>query len=74
MKGFIEVHDARGQNLLINANAIEYIAQEGGMTIIISRQGEKYRVGEDYETVKRLILSALLPSFTTFKEQDDDRS
>lgn len=72
MKGFIEVHDVLGDNLLINANAIEYIVLEGERTIILSRQGEKYIVKEDYTTVKRLILSALTPTFTTFKEDTEN--
>ena len=74
MKGFIEVHDILWKSMLINANAIEYVECEAGGTNIFSRQGERYTVKEDYETVKALILEALTPSFTTLKEQDDDRS
>ena len=74
MRGFIEVHDILWQSMLINANAIEYVECEAGGTNIFSRQGERYTVKEDYETVKALILEALTPTFTAFKELDDDRS
>ena len=88
MKGFIEVFSGEkrdfvgaerevfvGKKILINANAIEYISPYGDdTTFIYTRQGKRYTVKEDYETVKALILEALTPSFTTFKELDDDRS
>ena len=74
MKGFIEVHGKADKSYLINANAIEYIAPVGPCTAIHTRCGEVYGVSEDYETVKALILEALTPTFTTLKEQDDDRS
>ena len=88
MKGFIEVYSGEkrdfvgaereifvGKKILINANAIEYISPyRDGTTFIYTRQGKRYTAKEDYETVKALILEALTPSFTTFKELDDDRS
>ena len=73
MKGFIEVHGKENVYLL-NANSIEYLTSAEKGTQIQTRRGEKYMVKEDYETVKALILEALTPSFTTFKELDDDRS
>lgn len=89
MKGFIEVFSGEkrdfvgaereifvGKKILINANAIEYIAPyyKDGTTFIYTRQGKRYTAQEDYETVKALIIRALTPSFTVVKELDDDRS
>ena len=88
MKGFIEVYSGEkrdfvgaereifvGKKIFINANAIEYISPyRDSTTFIYTRQGKRYTVKEDYETVKSLILSALTPSFTVMKEHDDDRS
>ena len=83
MKGFIEVFSGEkrdfvgaerevfvGKKILINANAIEYIAPyyKDGTTFIYTRQGKRYTAQEDYETVKALILEALTPSFTVMKE------
>ena len=88
MKGFIEVYSGEkrdfagaereifvGKKILINANAIEYISPyRDSTTFIYTRQGKRYTVKEDYETVKALILEALTPTFTTLKEESDDRS
>ena len=73
MKGFIEVH-GKDNSYLLNANSIEYITSVEKGTQIQTRRGKRYTVKEDYETVKALILEALTPTFTAFKELDDDRS
>ena len=88
MRGFIEIYSGEkrdfvgaereifvGKKILINVNAIEYISPyKDGTTFIYTRQGKRYTAKEDYETVKSLILEALTPTFTAFKELDDDRS
>lgn len=75
MKDFIEVHGTEKPSL-INVNAIEYITPSisGKYTKIQTRRGELYSVTDDYETVKKMILEALTPTFTVLKESDDDYS
>ncbi len=67
MKGFIEVH-SEGQNLFINANSIECVNPSAYGTWIVTRRGEGYPVKEDYNVVKKLMLEALAPTYTIYRE------
>lgn len=71
MKGFIEVHSAARKARLINANGIEYIVPHEYGTWIMTRRGEGYPVTEHYEIVKKLILEALTPTFTVYREKEE---
>lgn len=78
MKGFIEVHDLiPSENpTLINVSEIAIVYERGiWLKHEISNVPDSHMsVKESYKEIKALIDEATSPSFTTFKEQEDDRS
>jgi uncharacterized protein YlzI (FlbEa/FlbD family) len=61
MKGFIEVHNWSWGAYLLNVNAIERVYPIADGAHIQIREGEHYKVRENYETVKFLISKAITP-------------